>query len=770
MCGRRVAWLVICLLAAMLPAGAADAAPNARPTAPAAPAKADLDGDGVFDDLESRVATLADSDETSVIVVLRERALPDRVARLRQEAALDVFKRYELIDAVAGRVTKGRLRALARHPLVDHVEANSAVHALNDTAQQSFGVTPARVNAPAIEGNADGNVATYSAGDLVAAVLDSGIDAGHRDLDEGKVIAFRDFVNGLTTPYDDDGHGTHVAATLAGEGDARADLLYRGVAPGAALVGVKVLDSNGNGATDDVISGIQWAVANKTLYGIEAINLSIGAPGCNNGTDSISQAVNAAHDAGLVVAVAAGNSGPGTCTIETPGAAAKALTVGSMADLGVSGFFQSFTSSRGRTLDGRVKPDVSAPGVDVTSAAAGSVTGYVLSSGTSMATPFVAGVALLMREANPALTSQAVKDKVMQTAIDWGRGATNGAGTTGPDPEYGAGRLDAYAALASSGAPIGPAPTGRPTHLLREGTMSGTGAQFDYPIEVRDTRFPIAATMIVPSISGATSNNPDFDLYLLSPGGAEVASSEFTTRQEEFGYQPTTTGTYTVRVRSFRGNGGFFVDISAGLEDPGYARPKGASPVRASLVPAYQACGGGTANRTHGPPLAHPSCNPPSRTSGFLTVGSPDANGQSANFVGHVRLVANVGDPSTPADEADVAFSVDAEDVRRSAGLAAYTGELETRLGMRLTDKQNGTSLSDSATTQDFSFDFTVPCSAGSCAVTTSADAVTPGSVVEGKRAMWQLGQVRVFDGGPDGDVDTPAGDTLFAVQGVFVP
>ena len=129
-------------------------------------------------------------------------------------------QRFSLIDAVAGRVKKARLRALARDPLVDHVERNKPIRAFNDSAQESFGVTAARTNAPGIDGNADGNVNTYSSGDMVAAIIDTGIDAGHQDLNEGKVIAFHDFVEQRRTPYDDHGHGTHVAGTLAGEGDA----------------------------------------------------------------------------------------------------------------------------------------------------------------------------------------------------------------------------------------------------------------------------------------------------------------------------------------------------------------------------------------------------------------------------------------------------------------------------------------------------------------------------------------------------------------------
>ena len=142
-----------------------------------------------------------------------------------------------------------------------------------------------------------------------------------------------------------------------------------------------------------------------------------------------------------------------------------------------------------------------------------------------------------------------------------------------------------------------------------------------------------------------------------------------------------------------------------------------------------------------------------------------------------MKLDVAVGDPGTVPDEADVAFTVQASDVRlRTAGLPDYTGELDGRLGLRLTDKQSGSPATDSATVQDLTLRFSVACTAtggtegADCAVSTSADALAAGTVVEGKRAIWQLDQVRVFDGGPDGDADTQTGNTLFAVQGLFVP
>jgi hypothetical protein len=207
--------------------------------------------------------------------------------------------------------------------------------------------------------------------------------------------------------------------------------------------------------------------------------------------------------------------------------------------------------------------------------------------------------------------------------------------------------------------------------------------------------------------------------------------------------------------------------------DPGYPRPKGASPLRAALVPAYKACT--TANRTHGAPLAHPSCSPPVQESTYLTVGSPDANQTAVNMSGSVTATVVAGNAATTADEADIRFSTSITDVRRRSNLADYTGQLSVNPTLRITDRYNGPS--EVGTVQDvLNYSITVPCAAttsttigGTCSGTTTADAITPGTVRENRRAIWQLGQVRVFDGGADGVVSTQD-NTLFAVQGVFVP
>jgi WD40 repeat protein len=207
-----------------------------------------------------------------------------------------------------------------------------------------------------------------------------------------------------------------------------------------------------------------------------------------------------------------------------------------------------------------------------------------------------------------------------------------------------------------------------------------------------------------------------------------------------------------------------------------YARPKGATPFRASLAIAYEPCS--APNRTHGPPLAFPSCNPPVQTSHYLTVGTADANARPALNEGYLRLDAQPGAPGGP-DDADVGIDFFMDDVFTKPGLADYTGELRARVVLQITDKDNTPSPGDpgAATTQGIPLELTVPCVAvadpsegSACVTSTTADTLVPGTVKEGRRAIWQLGRTEVYDGGADGDAQTPAGDTLFATQGLFVP
>ena len=207
----------------------------------------------------------------------------------------------------------------------------------------------------------------------------------------------------------------------------------------------------------------------------------------------------------------------------------------------------------------------------------------------------------------------------------------------------------------------------------------------------------------------------------------------------------------------------------------GYARPQGIASTRVWLVPALEACS--TPNRVHGPALSFGSCTPPRPASDYATVGTLDRNGQPSNAAGFIRYRPMMGDPSTAADEADVAIRVSMLDVRVRGSLGDYAGELEARVPLRLTDRGNGPSASETGTVQNHSFAVTVPCSGtadttvgATCSLATTADAVLPSVVKEGDRAIWELGQIRLFDGGPDRDASTHTGNTLFAAQGLFVP
>jgi hypothetical protein len=214
------------------------------------------------------------------------------------------------------------------------------------------------------------------------------------------------------------------------------------------------------------------------------------------------------------------------------------------------------------------------------------------------------------------------------------------------------------------------------------------------------------------------------------------------------------------------------------LTDPnpmGYPRPRAAANTSLPLVPAQTPCA--SPNRVHASPLAYGSCNPPSLRSSFLTTGTPDANGQQAQFIGSFRQVVMAGNTSTPlTDEADVHLFADLTDVRNAGTLTDYEGQLQARATVRITDRSNGDPANEAGTGPLFNFNVPVSCLAtpsetigSACSVATTADTITPGAVTEGKRAIWEMEQVRVFDGGSTGTAG--AGDaTVFAVQGVFVP
>lgn len=274
----------------------------------------------------------------------------------------------------------------------------------------------------------------YKGQGVTIAVIDTGIDP-HPDLKD-RIVGFQDFVNKKTEPYDDQGHGTHCAGDAAGNGSESGGK-YVGPAPEAKLVGVKVLDKNGSGTFSDVIAGIQWAVDNKAKYNINVISMSLGGSASESYKDDpVAQAVEKAVQKGIVTVVAAGNEGPGAKTIGTPAHAEHVITVGAMDDKGTvsrADDNMAYFSSRGPTrYDGLTKPDISTPGVNIKSTKPGG--GYQSMSGTSMATPFMAGLVALMLSAKPNLTPAQVKSLYMETADKFKNYGPNDQGAGVADP------------------------------------------------------------------------------------------------------------------------------------------------------------------------------------------------------------------------------------------------------------------------------------------------------------------------------------------------
>ncbi|MFI5757683.1 S8 family serine peptidase [Streptomyces sp. NPDC051569] len=277
------------------------------------------------------------------------------------------------------------------------------------------------------------------------AILDTGMDVGHPDL-TGKAVATADFTNvggpgtgfrtGATAVTDRVGHGTHVASTVAGTGAASGGK-EKGVAPSAGLIIGKVLDDTGAGPESSILAGMEWAARDQHA---KIISMSLGA-GPSDGSDPLSQAVNdLSAETGALFVIAAGNSGPSGQTVASPGTADAALTVGAVDG---SDQLAGFSSRGPRFGDGAVKPEISAPGVDVLAARSQDSPGtgsYVTMSGTSMATPHVAGAAALLASAHPDWTGQEIKSALVSTSKKLP--AIGAFGT-------GAGRLDAQAATAA---------------------------------------------------------------------------------------------------------------------------------------------------------------------------------------------------------------------------------------------------------------------------------------------------------------------------------
>lgn len=587
---RVNALIVLVSVSAIFAAPALGADEGRRPPAPGAERSlphGDRDHDRVDDAFAVRLAAAGAGDRVDVVVTgVSARDASRRVGGFRVRHVLGS------IDGFSARMTAGQARALARTPGVRRVEAVTRVHALDDGTHRDFGATAARTDRPGLDGSGIG-----------ICVVDTGIDPAHEQI-APRTVVFRDFIGSATTAYDDQGHGTHVASIAAGDGTGSTGAEAAvGMAPAAHLYAAKVLDATGYGENDGVAAGLEWCA---TQPGVRVISMSLGDDAGGDGTDAVSLAVNAAVAGGDVVVVAAGNGGDDQRTIAAPGTATGALTVGSVSEHSNpagsqqrdDGIWLAPYSSRGPTVDGRTKPDVVAPGHTVRAARAGTAAGYVVHSGTSMATPFVSGAVALALEARPSATPADVRAAVTGTALD--------VGATGTDNEWGAGLVDVRA-LVDAVAGVAPRRTPMPRFRRVGGTVPDHG-HVDVPIVVPADGLgvPIAVTVTLDGEGGCViifgscwpvEWSPDLDAHLRDPSGTVVAVSECALsgvacgygRQETIGFRPGVAGTWTLRVYTFEGGpddgagGAFVADIATGPLSGG-ASPPPPPPVNAPPV------------------------------------------------------------------------------------------------------------------------------------------------------------------------------------------
>ena len=383
----------------------------------------DLNGDYIHDAIwiaaqNNHYDYLDENNKISVIVDFDHTPTSTDQSMLEKNLGFETQFRYWLIDAIAGKIELDRIPDLVSLPGVVFVELDARLGIQMEEVVPAHGVDLVWQDTG------------YTGDGITMAIIDTGIDGNHTALDDldddnttndPKIIAFYDAINHPEAtngteifPYDDNGHGTHCAGITAGTG--APNYQHVGVAPRANLVGVKVLDGGGSGSFAAVMAGMEWTVEKRHEFNIRAASMSLGAlTGAIEWTSSEEESVNRMANemmrAGVTLFIAAGNSG-GTATIGTPGSAEDVITVGSLDKNTAVAVY----SSQGPTEEGRVKPNLAFVGSSVNAPDANTGDGYVALSGTSMATPGAAGVAVLMYQANPDLSPFDVRNIMQETS------------------------------------------------------------------------------------------------------------------------------------------------------------------------------------------------------------------------------------------------------------------------------------------------------------------------------------------------------------------
>lgn len=346
--------------------------------------------------LLTKVSSLS-SGKVTVIVRARDY---QRLKNYIHNKQIEIKNEYLFINSFCVNVNKSQLDALSHLSHVEFIYSMSNACALMHVAKKVIGVDETSLTGRGVS----------------IAFIDTGI-SHHLDfmLGEKRIVHFKDFINNKTNPYDDNGHGTFVSGVCCGNGS-RSSGRFCGIAPNANIISLKALNGGGEATADKILDAMEWVYQNHQQYGIKVVCMSFGSEplGFN---DPIMSGAESLWRAGVTVVAAAGNSGPEFQTIKSPGVSSRIITVGGFDDnrLDDENYNQQFFevapfSSRGPAFQ-RFKPDLVAPSVDITSC--GIKTSYTVLSGTSVATPMIAGMVALMLEREPELSPDEIKRRLL---------------------------------------------------------------------------------------------------------------------------------------------------------------------------------------------------------------------------------------------------------------------------------------------------------------------------------------------------------------------
>ena len=327
----------------------------------------------------------------------------------RQFKSVEIIKEYPFINAVGVKINLDEIYNLSLCKEVKYISSQNMVRAQIESSKKVLNVDRFY------------NESIYGQG-IVVAVIDTGIEPMlDFVIPQNRIVLFKDFVGNKEFPYDDNGHGTFVSGVLLGNGLV-SNGKYGGIAPFANIISIKALDKSGEASSFKVLDAMQWVYDNKEKYNIKVVCMSFGSEPLDK-NDPLSIGVEALWRSGVVVVVAGGNSGPKQETIKSPGINRQAITVGGAEVFSFNKFYVPDFSSRGPAR-GFFKPDIVAPAVDIISNNNEIVDGkaYTRMSGTSVATPMIAGVCALLCQKFPNIRPDQVKSYILRHGKSMGYG------------------------------------------------------------------------------------------------------------------------------------------------------------------------------------------------------------------------------------------------------------------------------------------------------------------------------------------------------------